>query len=96
MRDGLRDADVYRIAALLRGGASWDDAVSEFRDVMPEVLAGWRAHIVALSECPGPVAYLPSPTTPEEERQRLRAWLRSQGHGEAPTFKVIRALGSRR
>ncbi len=93
MREGLREADLRRLAALVRGGTSYEQAVAaEFRDVNPEVLDNFRAHVIELAKEPGEVASLAVPPTPEEEARRTRLWLDSLGRPTAP-LKAIRSIG---
>jgi hypothetical protein len=78
MREGLRDSEITRLAALLRGGATYEEAAAaECADVSPEVLIAFKAHVLALAQEPGPTATLPVPRSAEDDREAMRRFFKT-------------------
>lgn len=93
MRVSLRNTEVHRLAALLRGGATWEQAIATLRErIAPGAIAGWRSDIEALAKEPGPSERLPPPPEPVDEREALEAWRESLRRPEG-AVTVVRSLG---
>ncbi len=96
MREGLREADVTYLAALMRGGATFERAVRiACPDVDPETIAAWRPLVEKAAAEPGFARPAPAAPTPEEERRALDAWLDS-GRRASPGVTVVGRHGPRR
>jgi len=93
MREGLRDADIQRLAALVRGGASFEQAAAEISDVNPAVLLRFSAHVIELAKEPGSVARTAPPATDRDDLTALRRLFPAE---DAPAqFNVMRSTSSR-
>lgn len=88
MRNGLRDADVLRLAALLRGGHTWEEAISEFTDVPLEALTAWKAIATEEAAQPGRIGHLrPPPLTEAEALEHSRLLFSDRRTGLRVTIK---------
>jgi len=92
----MRDQDVRRLAALVRGGASYEQAAAaEFRDVNPEVLLAFKASVIELASEPGAVATIPPPVTAEDDREAMRRFFKLAEPRSPLGFTVKKAGGGR-
>ncbi len=91
IRISLRNTEVHRLAALLRSGATWEQAVGTLRERVSA--EGWRSEIEALAKEPGPSARLPPPREPVDEEVALEAWRESLRASRPAGVPVIRSVG---
>lgn len=80
-RQGLRNADLEKLAALMRGGASWDDARTVIRDVAPRIVESFKAVVIERAAQPGLATTFPTPLSAEGEEARLDKWVEAQRAG---------------
>jgi hypothetical protein len=96
-RVSIRNTEIQRLAALLRGGATWEQAVGTLRErISPSAIAAWRSDIEALAKEPGPSARLPPPPEPVDEAVALEAWRESLRRSRPSGIRTIRSAGRRR
>lgn len=92
-RVSIRNTEVQRLAALLRGGATWEQAIATLRERMaPAAIEGWRDEIEALAKEPGLSERLPPPPEPKEEEVALEAW-RESLRRPCGAIHAVRSLG---
>ncbi len=96
MRTGLREADIRRLAALLRGGEPWQRVRTVIPHVSPATVESFKALIMERAAEPGPATKLAVPITPEEERERLDAWVEARRAGRKAPVVVVRSVGRAR
>lgn len=95
MRTTIKGRDVLKLAAILRGGATWEQAASALPcRIAPSVLERWHAHIQALANEPGAIEWLPVQSAPVDESAELEGW-RESLRARAATG-TIRSAGGRR
>jgi hypothetical protein len=93
-RISIRNTEVHRLAALIRGGATWEQAITTLRERTPGIEA-WREDIEALAKEPGPSAPLPPQPEPVDEEVALEAW-RESLRSRSDAIRAVRSLGRRR
>lgn len=92
-RISIRNTEVHRLAALLRGGATWEQAIATLRErISPSAMEAWRSDIEALAREPGPSLPLPPEPQPVDEREALESWRESLRRPEG-AVTVVRSLG---
>ena len=95
-RISIRNTEVHRLAALLRGGATWEQAVGTLRErIAPAAMEAWRSDIEALAKEPGPSAPLPPQPEPVDEEVALEAW-RESLRSRSDAIRAVRSLERRR